>query len=439
MVTGLASLVTLLLAILLWRAPWLVVKPTIQFVIATNVLIQWPMAYFQDTIFEGVSSPAFVAMSIALPLVCALAWVPFVGGPACLRIWQRAQEFSDDSSLSSPSVKILIPLWFVVGLVAAWYLGTVSLAKTGLYVLLTHPATAALAREDSLKLLPNRALVYAYLSVGLVFCPIICSLSFRLGLAAWRAKRRLLAVFWVASLGASLAIASLSGARSFPAKAILVVLLARWFETGMRIRLVRLIALPVVVLLPVALLTMLREGRGIDALRVGHYLATAVMDRALFVPSQVGIFHLRYAQERGEFGVAAVPRLAAIAGVESVIPSNVVGRHYVADAGPTVSANASFLFTYISYFGVAGVLINVVLVGALEWTLLVLDRTGPTLLGPTLALFAVAGISYLSADYTTVLLSSGVLLAGGLALAGSLWVDVHSRGHLQKGTIQPAI
>ena len=419
MILSLAALVSGLLALLLWRAPWLAVKPSMQFIIAANLLLQWPMALMQDRIFEGIDSPGIVAVWIALPLLAALTWIPFVGGPTSVAVRARARIRTVDRVTYAASLRILRILWVGIGVVTAWYLATVPITSTGLYVILTNPALAALAREDSLKLLTNKPLVYAYLGAALVLCPVACALSLRLIRAAWHERHMGSAVVMLASFGAALAVASLSGARSFPARVILIAVLSVWFESGMRVSLFRLIAIPSVVLIPIGLLTVLREGKAADVATVAEYVGGAVTDRMLLVPSQVGVLHLRYAQDRGDFGIAAVPKLAAIAGVAPVNPANIVGRYYFKDSGPTTFSNASFLFTYISYFGFAGVLLNILLVGALEWTMLVLSRTGPTLLAPMLAFFAVANVGYLSADYSTVLMSNGIFLAALLAITGT--------------------
>lgn len=419
MIVFLAALVSVLLLILTWRVRWVFAKPSVQFIAGANLLLQWPMALFSDRIFEGVESPDRVALAVAIPLLFALAWIPFVGGPTCASIIRRAHRATGHSPLHGPSVRVLAILWGCSAAILGWYLLSVPLDKTGLFVIITHPVAATLAREDSLKLLDNKLLAYAFLSMANVFAPLIAALSLRSSVSAFRKQRPVLGASFAISAILAVAGASLSGARSFPARVLLVAVLALWFDGGMRLRVSRLVVAPVLVMLPVALLTVLREGRTIDVGTVGKYLVTGIRDRVLVVPAEAGLYHIRYAQDHGDFGVAAVPRLAVIAGANPINAANIVGRHFILDAAPTVSANASFLLTYLSYFGSIGIALNVLLVSLLEWTLGVLSRTGETLLGPVMATLAVANVAYLSADYSTVLVSNGVFLLAIIAVAGS--------------------
>lgn len=419
MIFFLAASVSALLLILTWRMRWVFAKPSIQFIVGANLLLQWPMALFRDRIFEGVESPDRVALAVAVPLLAALAWIPFVAGPTCASIIRRAHRATGHSPMHGPSLRVLGVLWGCSAVILGWYLLYVPLDKTGLFVIITHPVAATLAREDSLKLLNNKLLAYAFLSMANVFAPLIAALSLRSAVRAFQGRRAVLGVAFIVSALLAVAGASLSGARSFPARVLLVAVLALWFDGGMRLRVSRLIAVPVLVMLPVALLTVLREGRTIDVGTVGKYLVTGIRDRVLIVPAEAGLYHIRYAQDHGDFGVAAVPRLAAIAGADPINPANMVGRHFIPDAGPTVTANASFLLTYLSYFGTIGIVLNVLLVSSIEWTMAVLGRTGETLLGPVMATLAVANVGYLSADYSTVLVSNGVLLLAIIAVVGS--------------------
>lgn len=416
-----AAAVTALLLFHAWRAPWLLAKPGVQFIAAANVVLQWPMALFGDQIFAGVSAPSWVALVVALPLLAGLGWMPFVAGPAMLQVIAKARAGATEDRYITSSSRALLVLWLVTGVVVGWYLWSVPFRQTGLYAIVAQPSTAALAREESLKLLDNRVLAYTYLSIALVVCPVIAALSLRIAIASVRRRRFVVALAMFSSLVAAVAFASLSGARSLPARALLVVILSRWFEGGMRVRATYLVALPLVLGVPVALMSIMREGRSVDSATVLFYVGTAVRERVFVTPAKVGAQHLRYAEAHSAFGVRAVPRLAVLFGERPSNPANIVGRQYDPYAIPTINANASFLFTYVSYFGTIAVLVNIVLVLILELLIPVLKRTGATMMAPTLATLCVANMGFLSFDYSTALLSGGVLSAAALSL-GITWL-----------------
>lgn len=259
-----AGIVSFVLGVVLLRAPWTAVKPSIQFIVAANLILQWPMAIVAPRVFAGVHAPDWAGMAVAVPLLAGLAWIPFVSGPECHEILKRAQLGARQGSRSWSVRVTLVALWTIALIVVGWYLTNVPLDQTGLYVIISNPAAAALAREDSLKLLDNRLLAYAYLTLGSAICPAIAALSLRLAAAAARDRRVLLSLVATFSILAAIAMGSLSGARSVPARILLVAMLALWFEGGMRIRPVRLAAIPVFLSLLLAVMTVMREGRAVD-------------------------------------------------------------------------------------------------------------------------------------------------------------------------------
>jgi len=308
----------------------------------------------------------------------------------------------------------------IAAFVLVWYLSVVPPTSTGLYVVFTEPASAALAREDSFKLLQSAPLRYAFATFALTVAPILLvlllvSVSRTAGRSFFsRCLSGLCGAMFAFALTAAV---SLSGARSFAVTLWLAAIAAWWLSRELQLRTVLKLALGACFLLalPVSL-TLAREGRLSDLGEFSSYFWTFVQYRIFTAPTEVGTWYVHYAQTEGVFGLAAIPKLADLFGYLPIDVPNLIGRTYYGGSLSSVNANAGFGFTYYSYFGMFGWLISVVGLLVLDVVLLAYKRLGGALLLACLAATSIAALAFTYADYTTVLVTNGFFVAPLLCL-----------------------
>jgi len=121
----------------------------------------------------------------------------------------------------------------------------------------------------------------------------------------------------------------------------------------------------------------------------------------------VGSWYIHYAQIHGTFGIASVPKLAVIVGIEPINTPNLIGLTYSYTAVESVTACAGYLFTYYSYFGMASLLLSILCLWFLDVAVLVYKRLSNVMLLPCISAVSLSILSFVSSDYTTVWLTHG--------------------------------
>jgi len=96
---------------------------------------------------------------------------------------------------------------------------------------------------------------------------------------------------------------------------------------------------------------------------------------------------------------------------------NYIGLRYQPNAGPTVSAGAGYLLTYYSYFGVASLLISLIGLWLLDMAVYVYGKLSPSFLIPCVSAVSLSTLSFISSDYTTVLVTHGFAVTLIIALS----------------------
>src|SRR5690606_12722198 len=133
------------------------------------------------------------------------------------------------------------------------------------YVAFTDPADAALAREQSFKLLESAGLRYAFAFFSSVVAPVLLILV----LAALsrrnrggRARRMLAGVMAGVAILVLTLLISITGARSFAATLWFTAMVAFWLSRGLSARIALRLGFAIVLLLTMPVtLTMAREGK----------------------------------------------------------------------------------------------------------------------------------------------------------------------------------
>jgi hypothetical protein len=156
----------------------------------------------------------------------------------------------------------------------------------------------------------------------------------------------------------------------------------------------------------------------------------AVLNRAVVVPLEVGVWYVHYGQTHEPMGIGAVPRIARALGTEIIDGPNVIGRtygplYYGHEVPPTISAGAGFIFSYFAYFGKWSIPVNLMLVWLTDIVILFYRFINKVLLLPTVAAMTLANLKFLESDYSAVWLTHGfgviLLLSLILTLITGWW------------------
>lgn len=284
-----------------------------------------------------------------------------------------------------------------------------------LYDLIAHPGAYDMlvhAREESLKLMDSH-FVYAYAVLRSTIYPLLILIALGMYLTT---RRGAWGALLVASAGAGLLYNSLTIAKAPVSSLVVVAALFYYLYRGGRVRILSIgpvVALALV--FPVFVILMEQAGS------VG--LVTALQgigDRLFHLPAEILYYYFRIFPDIAphQHG-ATIDKLAWLMGVKTFDDANFVGRYMMSlGAGfrSTVTANAPFLGSLYTDFGLPGVFVGGFLAGVIMQTLQIyILRRPKTVLN--LALFAFLLFDFCLLNATTlpvVLLSDGALLSVAL-------------------------
>lgn len=403
-----ACIVTsIFLCILLRRQRFLFVKPSILVILFFHLEIQWAATVQSAPIESYLPAPfSFALLVHGFPLI-GLYVSLLIGRRDARIVWHRiTNPQSISSRASNRAMCILIGC---VVFVTIFYLSFVPFSKSGLFAMFSDPVSSGQAREDSLKLIDNTILKYSYSFMISAFAPLLAVLLARRFVQSVRQQQFIRSLTAVVALVGVLFVVSLTGARGHAANIIMTILFAWFLNKGLRMNPLRVtFAILAIVTLP-TILTILREGKELSILLFWHYLTDGdgVFGRVFITPMEVGLWHVHYAQTIGYLGIAGVPRLASLFDVQPVNAPNFIGLIYGQSPLESINANVSYVFSYYSYFGLFSFIFSLVGLWLLDFAVLVYRRLDGSLLLPCVASVSIAGISFVSADYTTVLLTHG--------------------------------
>jgi len=300
-----------------------------------------------------------------------------------------------------------------------FYLSYLPFTSTGLYAIFKKSSTAAIARENSLKLLDSQVLKYAYSLMVSALAPL---LAVMLGILLTRDIRRrnlfsvpihiflfLLLCFAVSMTGARIAVVNL----------LIVMALALFFRKGLPFKPTRSLLLLLLFLIPPAIFSILREGGEIGLAILFEYLGYLAR-RTFVMPLNVASWYVHYSQINGIFGITSLPKLSSILGIAPLNVPNIIGLVYSDGSKVTsTTAGAGYLFTYYAYFGLTSLLFSIIGLWFLDVALLVYERLSNVMLLPCVAAASLSILSFISSDYTVVWLTHGF----GVILLFSLLID----------------
>jgi hypothetical protein len=402
------------------RQRFLFVKPSIQLLTYSHIFFQWPLAFYAGY------------YQIFLPDPYALFFIvhgyEFVGLLIASQTMRRAAKdvwikVTADGSDLTGGASAQTALMLLTGLLVAGigiYLLYVPFSSTGLYALFADPEHSAMARENSLKLLENPIPKFAYSFATSSIAPLLAAMLVAQVILSLAGRHWWRVAISVIAFAGVMFVVSLTGARSGPVyMLILAALVWLWRKRlalpfwGGAVAIAGIIAVAI-------FMTLLREGRGVgDALD----LVSSLLFRAFAVPIEVGAWYVDYAQLNDLFGIAAIPKLAVLFGVEPINASNIIGMQYAFQPLPSISATAGYLLTYYSYFGPSALVIALVGLMALDVAVLVMTRLATPLFLPCLAAISLATLMFIQSDYTVVWFTHGF----GLILLVAIMVSTLSR------------
>jgi hypothetical protein len=394
-----------LLGFIFYSRRYYFVKPSIQLITFSIIFFQFPLAIFSDTYEGTVPDPYILSFLIHGYILMGLTVSLYTFQDASRTVWKRITE--DRVSDPRANERAVFILTGAVICIVAIYLGHVPFRETGLYAVFANPSMAVVARERSLKLLDNWALVYAFSLMTSSIAPMLAVMLSALGTKLFFQKRFFsLATISLAVISLMLAV-SLPGARVSAVNLLLVVCISFFLVKGLPFHPARLFLLFVLIVTPGVLIGMYREGKAFGFDLYLQYLWDFIGRRVLQDPLEVGSWYIHHAQTYGLFGIPALPKLAAITGFDALNVPNYIGLRYQPNAGPTVSAVAGYLLTYCSYFGIASLLISMIALWLLDLAVYVYEKLSYSLLIPCVSAVSLSTLSFISSDYTTVLVTHG--------------------------------
>ena len=430
----LANLAATLLAllVLLWvyvyrRHQW--IKPSTLLLFYTHILFQWPLTIFSSYVEHWLPEP-WVAVGLIHGFVLpGLLWSSIAFELSATALWSRLSAplpTARRSDVLGRDAKLLS--WSAVVL-AAIYLAFVPATSTGLYVLLTDPAAASSAREQSLKLVENPVPRYALSILAGTIAPLFTALV----VSRWRGLKATDLANTAAAAAALVlvwALASLTGAKATPVFMLLVAFAALAWSRRLEVPLEQLLPAILLALLPavaVAIAFALSDPQQADAdlLQLGGTQFLEVAWRAIVGPFQVAIWYLHYAQTEGPLGVGAFERLAPLFGAEAIDAPNLIGLvygpiYYGHGVESTISATAGFPFANYLALGLPAIGLNLVLLAGLDVVLLLSAGIADRLLVPFLAAETICVLKFTQSEYLTVWVTHGFVLIALTCVALSL-------------------
>lgn len=404
----------LLLGFIFYSRRYYFIKPSILLIAFSIIFFQFPLALSSDTYEVAVPDPYILSFLIHSYILMGLAVSLYTFQNESKTVWKRITGDSvSERYVNKHAVFLLAAVVICIGTV---YLIHVPFRETGLYAVIADPAMAVIARERSLKLLDNQALAYAFSIMTSSVAPMLAVMLSGIG-AHLFFKRRLFSLVIISLAIVSLMIVvSLPGARVSAVNLLLVMCLSFFLEKGLPIRPGRFIFLFILIVTPGVLIGMYRDGRAFGFDLYLQYLWDFIGRRILHDPLEVGSWYILHAQKYGFFGFPALPKLATITGFDALNVPNYIGLRYQPNAGPTVSAGAGSLLTYYSYFGVASLLISLIGLWLLDMAVYVYEKLSPSLLIPCVSAVSLSTLSFISSDYTTVLVTHGFAVTLIIAL-----------------------
>lgn len=388
------------------RRRYLFIKPSILVLFYAHVFLQWPATIYSGFYEQYLIDPFDMLVLTGGFVLIGLAVSTRTYVVESKRIWRRIT----DVKMSSCTCRgALIVLFLITLTCSVVYFLKVPISKTGMYAILYDPVTASLVREESLKLVDSALVRYSYSIMSSAVAPLLAALFVIRAMSA-RAKRQYLMLFFcVAGIFFTIAAVSFPGQRFSIVRIMLVVILVSMFKQGLPFKPVHIGIASLVVLMPAVVLNIMRESKIPNLELLVEYFG--YIFQRIIGTLEVGGYYIHVAQHQGLFGVGGIPKLAALLGETPIDLPNYIGLtygHYVID---TTAANSGYMFVYYSVFGLASIIVTLLLLWMLDATLYIFDRLESGMLLAAVSTVAVIALTFIQSDFTTTLVTHGFVPA----------------------------
>lgn len=398
------SMATWLLMVLS-KARYLIVKPSIMLLGFTHIFFQWPLCIYAAYLELYLPDPYDVSIMIHGYMFIGFLFMSFTFRKEARVVWCHVtnKQFRGDSNLRGMYI-----LFGFCALITFFYLKIVPINQTGMYALFIDPELATTAREDSLKLIDSQFLKYAYSFMASGLSLLLVSMLALLIRDDFMLKQKKIhrALFSIMVILVLMVVVSLTGARGYAVNLVLVMAATFFLRAGAKFPIGKSLMVACVVLFPAAVLTIAREGAE------AHWdtLIGSLLLRSFVIPFDVGTWYAHYAQHNGFIGVLGIPKLAALLEEPVIDVPNIIGLAYAAFPIPTISANAGYLLSQYSYWGLYALPISLAALFFLEIILLVFVKLDGRIVLPAVASIAPIMLAFISVDYTVVWITHGLLV-----------------------------
>lgn len=404
----------------------LFLKPSLFLLAVTHVFFQWPCFLFSGYVENFLPEPYPMSLVIHAYMILGMLITTHTGERTALKIWHTLPKFADVSPRLVTFITSLLAAF--VGLISVAYCSAIPFTETGIYAAIFAPSEYDTLRTTSFENLPT-PLRYAFRLMADAAGPWLAACLAILSAICWQ-RRNLVrsAVFFAAVLPLA-AVNGLTGARYDSVKLIATAAAAIIIYHKIPFRPLRYLTVALAALVPAALITLFRENQAFSFANSLAYLFEHILfHRVLVTPFQVGVWYVQFSQLAEQFGISAIPKLAALVDVAPTTVPLVIGKIYVPHPTFNSFCNGGYLLTYYSYFGPLALPICLGLLFMLDGMLLIYRRLSPVLLVPCVATFSMCALELVQTDFTTALLSHGIIFVGVLGLLLQLAV------HLQSGS-----
>jgi hypothetical protein len=392
----------------------LFLKPSLFLLTITHVFFQWPSFLFAGYVESFLPEPYPISLLIHGYIILGTLISTHTGEKTALEIWGRLPNFADVAPRQMVFVVCLLGAF--IGLILVAYCSAIPFSETGIYAAIFAPSDYDVLRTTSFENLPS-LLRYAFRLMADAAAPWLASCLALIGTILWRRGKPSFSMMLWATVLPLAAVNGLTGARYDSVKLLATAAAAIIIFHRIPFRPIRYLTVGLAALIPAALLTLLRENQALSLANSFIYLFEHILfHRVLVTPFQVGVWHVQFAQLAEQFGIAAIPKLAALMEVAPTAVPLVIGKIYLPHPTFNSFCNGGYLLTYFSYFGPIALPICLGLLFMLDGILFLYRKLSPLLLVPCIATFLMCCLELIQSDFTTALLSHGILFVPALGL-----------------------
>jgi len=384
---------------------YLFIKPSILVLFCSHVFLQWPLALFSTYCQKFLAEPITLQILIHSYIFFGLFIASGTFINESKETWARIIS-KPALSLESVFRDCFILLGFAVGFIIV-YFNYNPFESTGIYAVFAKPENYDVMRDLSYNLLPL-PMKYGLSILQSVLLPMIGSLAMYALVRDWKRITWRKALGYVMIIAVCIFFISLTGARYAVVKLLLSAFIVVFLFRAYKVSFLKMALGFGLILIPAALITLLREGKAFSLYTLADYLINGIIvHRILCTPLQVGLWHLQYSELHGFFGPGAIPKFGALFDMDPLIVPKIIGQYYLPNPNFETHSDCAYLLSYYSYFGLWSIPLSLILLLSLDWILKIYSRISISLLIPCVAVISVACLEFVQSDFTTILISHG--------------------------------